>query len=50
MEKTQGQRDYEIDLKYTPTYNDGTPRPDWTALDDTAKWVWERNAQRRAAE
>lgn len=42
--KTPGQVDYEADVKRRPTYHDGTPRVSWDALDDVARWSWERGA------
>ncbi|WDL96918.1 hypothetical protein [Alicyclobacillus sp. ALC3] len=41
-DRSQGQRDYEADLKRKPTYHDGTPRPQWSELDLVARWSWER--------
>jgi hypothetical protein len=40
--KTQGQIDYEADVKRRPTYHDGTPRRAWELLDEIAKWSWNR--------
>jgi hypothetical protein len=38
--KTQGQINYEIDVKRKQTYHDGTPRKQWSELSDIAQWSW----------
>lgn len=40
--KSQGQIDYEMDLKRKPIYHDGTPRKKWEELSDISRWSWER--------
>lgn len=47
--KSAGQLAYENDLMVTPQYPDGTPRRQWTQLDDVTKWSWERNPTPRLA-
>jgi hypothetical protein len=46
--KTAGQRAYESDLKTTPNYHDGGPRPAWDRLDQVARWSWNRNPTPRS--
>lgn len=36
------QEKYELDVKQTPFYHDGTPRKTWAELDSLAKWTWGR--------
>jgi hypothetical protein len=38
-----GQRAYERDLELYPTYHDGSCRPPWHMLNDTAKQGWNAN-------
>lgn len=41
MEKTQGQLDYEENVRKYPLYHDGTPRPAWDELHEIARQSWE---------
>lgn len=45
--KSQGQLDYEIDVKRVPFYEDGTPRKTWEQLSDIARYSWEKPSQQR---
>lgn len=37
-----GRANYERDLAKRPTYDDGTPRPEWKDLHPIAQWSWRR--------
>jgi len=40
--KSEGQRQYELDVQRRPTYHDGKPRVPWESLSDIAKRSWEQ--------
>jgi len=40
--KTQGQLDYEEDVRNTPNYPNGTPRATWEQLGALSRYSWER--------
>lgn len=42
MSKTQGQLDYEEDVRERPFYHDGAPRKTWAQLPEWAQWSWNR--------
>lgn len=39
---SKGQIAYEADVKRKPFYHDGTPRKQWTELNDIEQWSWGR--------
>lgn len=43
----KGRQAYERDVKYQPTYHDGTPRKTWLQLCEVARWSWVRNPTER---
>jgi hypothetical protein len=40
--KTQGQLDYEEDVRNTPNYPNGTPRATWEQLGALSRYSWDR--------
>tara|TARA_R110000751_G_scaffold20610_2_gene60183 strand:+ start:840 stop:1061 length:222 start_codon:yes stop_codon:yes gene_type:complete len=37
------QQAYALDCQRWPTYHDGTPRKQWSALCEIAQWSWSRH-------
>ena len=40
------QHAYALDCERRPTYHDGTPRKQWSALCEIAQWSWSRHNQK----
>jgi hypothetical protein len=40
--KTQGQIDYEKDVKHKPNYHDGTARKKWSELREIEQYSWDK--------
>lgn len=40
--KTQGQLDYEADVRSRPYYHDGGKRPSWNGLSEIAQYSWNK--------
>lgn len=45
--KTRGELAYEEDCRRRPTYDDGTQRRPWSALDSVCRYSWERDPRPR---